>query len=66
MGKLSEVSEGNKENGGRINGAYRRCHWASIFIPDDSPDYLKGWSFGFYFRSSSETIIKIEEVKKDG
>jgi len=37
-----------------------------LFIPDDSPLYLKGWSFGFYFRSSPETIIKIEEVRKDG
>ena len=37
-----------------------------LFIPDDSPLYLKGWSFGFYFRSSPETIIKVEEVRKDG
>ena len=34
-----------------------------LFIPDDSPDYLKGWSFEFCFSGEPETIVKIRSIR---
>ena len=35
-----------------------------LFIPDDSPKYLKAWSFHFEFSDKAKTTVTIEEAGK--